>query len=336
MKVNKKAVLSTAAVLGVSALAIGGTIAYFTDHATETNTFTVGDVSINLYESQLHRQNSGRQGSFGALASDPNYCDWNANPNDSGLDTNTGLIKGSYEKARYCTPGMNAGDGNSSSISAIANGHTRTGFSNANRTWGYADDTIKADAAAYKAVAGENNATEDGYFTTVSEGIAPGQWVRKFSYVENTGHSDAYVLIRYMIPTEYADKLDIKVPGTPYEEDVHADQDGHQGYFTALTKNDTNGEYEAYDSSVADSMDYYTGYVEEVDGTEYRIFAAVTTEVVNPGEMTFWSPVNTVRLKTSVDSTDFSYQDAIDIRVDADAIQAKTFSDAVEAINALQ
>ncbi|MBQ6130601.1 hypothetical protein IJI72_02865 [Candidatus Saccharibacteria bacterium] len=335
MQINKKVVLSTSAVLGMAALAAGGTIAYFTDHKTESNHFTTGDVAINLYESQLHRQNSGRQGSFGALASDPNYCDWNANENDSGLDSNTGLIKGSYEKARYCTPGMNANEGDSTSISAIANGHTRTGFSNANRTWGYTDATIKADAAAYKAVAGQNNATADGYFTTVSAGIAPGQWVRKFSYVENAGHSDAYILIRYMIPTEYADKLDIKIPGTPYEEDVHADQAGLQGYFTALTKNATTGKYEAFDASAADAMDYYTGYIDTIDNVEYRVFAAVTTDVVKSNEMTFWSPVNTVRLKTSVDSTDFNYEAAVDIRVDADAIQAKTFSDAVEAVNNL-
>ena len=334
MKVNKKAVLSTAAVLGVAGLVAGGTIAYFTDYKSEDNHFTVGDVTINLYESQLHRQNSGRQGSFGALATDPTYCDWNANPNDSGLDTNTGLIKGSYEKARYCTPGMNANEGDSSNITAIANGHTRTGFSNANRTWGYKDETIKADAATYKAIAGENNATEDGYFTKVKDGIAPGQWVRKFSYVENAGHSDAYILIRYMIPTSYANKLDIKVPGTPYEEDVHADQAGHQGYFTALTKNATSGEYEAFDSSAADSMDNYTGYVDTINNVEYRIFAAVTTDVVNAGEMTYWSPINTVRLKTTVDD-EFDYEDAVDIKVEAFGIQAKTFSDAVDAVNHL-
>ena len=136
MTLNKKTIISASTILGAAVLATGGTIAYFTDHKTELNRFTVGDVAINLYESQLHRQNSGRQGSFGALASDPNYCDWNANENDSNLDSNTGLIKGSYDKARYCTPNMNANEGNSSSISAVANGHTRTGFSNANRTWG--------------------------------------------------------------------------------------------------------------------------------------------------------------------------------------------------------
>ena len=137
-----------------------------------------------------------------------------------------------------------------------------------------------------------------------------------------------------MVPTEYADKIDVKIPGTPYEEDVHADQTGVQGYFTALTKNNSD-EYEAFDASTDGAMDNYEGYLEEIDGVEYRIYAAVTTDVVKPEEMTFWSPVNTVRLKTTVDSDDFDYQDAIDIRVEANAIQAKTFSNAVEAINNL-
>lgn len=50
MKVNRKTVLSTAAVLGVAALIAGGTIAYFTDKDTATNTFTVGDVDVILNE----------------------------------------------------------------------------------------------------------------------------------------------------------------------------------------------------------------------------------------------------------------------------------------------
>lgn len=50
MKINRKTVLSTAAVLGVAALVAGGTIAYFTDKDTATNTFTVGDVDIILNE----------------------------------------------------------------------------------------------------------------------------------------------------------------------------------------------------------------------------------------------------------------------------------------------
>ena len=339
MKANKKTVLSTAAVLGVAALLAGGTIAYFTDNDSATNNFTVGDIDITLYESQLHRMNSGRQGSFGPLASDPDYCDWKANSQDSDLDGNTGLIKGSYESARYCTPLMNANEGNIDTISAVKNGHTRT--SNPARTWGYKDSTIEADAAEYKAGATTTDTSDDGYFTRVAQDIVPGQWVRKFSYVKNNDNSsDAYVLIRYMVPTSYADNIDVKVPGTPYEEDSRLDIAGHQGYFTALTKN-AQGKYVAFDASTDGAMDSYTGYTETIDGTEYRIYAAVTTDALQPGEMTFWSPVNTIRLKKDVintDTTDPNYvapQTQIDVKVDAQGIQARTFNDAIEAINNL-
>ena len=328
MKANKKVVLTTAAFLGVSALIAGGTIAYFTDKDEKTNNFTVGAVDISLYESQLHRQNSGRMGNFPALASDADYCDWNA---AAGVQTTRGdssLISGSYEKARYCTPNMGTSVGDASSITAVANGHTK-----ASRSWGYTDQQIIDDAATYKAAS--STAAPSGYFTRASENIVPGQWVRKFSYAKNEDESsDAYILIRYMIPAEYADKLDVKVPGTPYEEDI-SDDAGHQGYFTAVTYNAANGTYTAYDSSAADSMDNYAGYTQTIDGVDYKVYAAVTTNVVNPGEMTFWSPVNTVRLKTDVTSTDFDWGDAIDVKVDAQAIQAKTFSNAIEAINQL-
>ena len=38
---------------------IGGTLAYFTDTKTAENTFTVGNVKIELLESSLHRENAG-------------------------------------------------------------------------------------------------------------------------------------------------------------------------------------------------------------------------------------------------------------------------------------
>ena len=88
-------------------------------------------------------------------------------------------------------------------------------------------------------------------------------------------------------------------------------------------------------------MDNYEGYIEEIDGVEYRVYAAVTTQALNPGEMTFWSPVNTVRLSTdatNINTADPNYvapASQIDVKVDAQAIQAKTFANAVEAINNL-
>ena len=338
MRVNKRLVLSTAAVLGVSALATGGTIAYFTDKDEAVNTFTVGDVKIEMYESQLHRENSGRKGVFSALSSDKYYCDYTS----AQINTANKGDMISYEKARYCTPGIDAD--NTTGISAIENGHTAADW-----TWGYTDAQIIADAATYKAVDNPSTAEDEtGYFTAASNEIVPGQWVRKFTYVKNADDqnsnykgSDAYILIRYMVPVAYAGAIEFKVPGTPYEKDVHADIDGIQGYFTAVTKNSTTHEYEAYPGNAPDAMDGYTGYIETIDNVDYRVYAAVTTDVVKAGEMTFWSPVNTIRLKTTSQNSDSeaaNYVDSnalLEVRVDAQAIQAKTFSGAIEAINNL-
>lgn len=55
---TKKKVLAVAGVLGIAALVLSaGTLAYFTDKETVTNTFTVGNVDIELIESQIHRAN---------------------------------------------------------------------------------------------------------------------------------------------------------------------------------------------------------------------------------------------------------------------------------------
>ena len=57
---KKKTILVAAiAVMLVAALVVGGTLAYFTDTKDAKNTFTVGNVSIELLESSLHRENAG-------------------------------------------------------------------------------------------------------------------------------------------------------------------------------------------------------------------------------------------------------------------------------------
>ena len=43
----------------VAIAVVGASLAYFTDTKTATNTFTVGDVKIELLESSLHRENAG-------------------------------------------------------------------------------------------------------------------------------------------------------------------------------------------------------------------------------------------------------------------------------------
>ena len=50
---KKKSILMAAiAVMLVAVLVVGGTLAYFTDTKAATNTFTVGDVKINLIEQE--------------------------------------------------------------------------------------------------------------------------------------------------------------------------------------------------------------------------------------------------------------------------------------------
>lgn len=311
LKMNKKTTLSAAAVLSIAAVIAGGTIAYFTDKATPiTNEFTVGDVEVELYESQLHRMNSGRKGTFSALASDPHYCDYhNDTQTGTDLDNNTSLIMGSYEKAKYCTPGMNAGEGDRSTISAIANNHV-----GGTRTWGYKDSTIEEDF-------NNNYAT---YLSDVASKLVPGQYVRKFAYAKNTGKNDSYILVRYMVPSTYADKLEFNIPHTPYS---NATSEGGKAYFTAITK-DATGKYveKAYDADP---------YTETIDNVEYKVYAAVTTEAVKPNEMTYWSPINTVKIKNDMTESDIAPESVLSVKVDAQAVQAATFDDAVTAINNL-
>lgn len=315
---KKSTKITTAVVAGIAAVgAVAGTlgtISYFTDSATKTNNFTVGNVEIELYESQLHRMNSGYQGALTAVSWDEHTCDYINYPL-AGINYN-GLTPDTYDEIRYCTPGMNANEGNTNTISALINGHVGT-----NRTFGFNDDTIIDDAT--------NNYAD--YLTDVATDLVPGYWVRKFSYVKNTGDNAAYVLIRYMVPTSIADDVTLKVPSTPFTEDADTTTATIEPYFTAVEYNATTGEYEP-------AAVYNAGYTQTIDTVEYKVYAAVTTQPINPGEMTFWSPVNTVKINNAVTETtnvNLSPDDTFGIIVDAQAIQAATFTDAVTAINNL-
>lgn len=56
----KKKIIALCLIVALAATAvIGGTLAYFTDTDAAKNTFTVGNVKINLLESTLHRENAG-------------------------------------------------------------------------------------------------------------------------------------------------------------------------------------------------------------------------------------------------------------------------------------
>ena len=64
----------TALCLCVALLAVavvGASLAYFTDTKSATNTFTVGNVKIDLIESRYHRQGSGSSGATSIPAPTP-------------------------------------------------------------------------------------------------------------------------------------------------------------------------------------------------------------------------------------------------------------------------
>lgn len=117
---KKKTILVAAiAVMLVAALVVGGTLAYFTDKDNATNTFTVGNVNIELLESQYHRVNAGISNDKAKVQTEPlsgGYL-WAANVDMQGTPENT---------PNYATSG---------------------------ETWSgqyFSDAQIEADAATYK------------------------------------------------------------------------------------------------------------------------------------------------------------------------------------------
>lgn len=87
---KKKTILVAAiAVMLVAALVVGGTLAYFTDKDNATNTFTVGNVDIELLESQYHRVNAGKGNATGLTEPLSGGCLWAADVNMQGTTENT-------------------------------------------------------------------------------------------------------------------------------------------------------------------------------------------------------------------------------------------------------
>ena len=63
---TKKKILVLALTIAMAAiLAVGGSLAYLTDTKSATNTFTIGNVKIQLLESQYHRVNAGKGNATG-------------------------------------------------------------------------------------------------------------------------------------------------------------------------------------------------------------------------------------------------------------------------------
>lgn len=87
---KKKSILMAAiAVMLVAVLVVGGTLAYFTDTKSADNTFTVGNVKIDLLESQYHRVNAGRGNATGQTEPLSGGYLWAANVDMQGTPGNT-------------------------------------------------------------------------------------------------------------------------------------------------------------------------------------------------------------------------------------------------------
>ena len=95
---KKKTILVAAiAVMLVAALVVGGTLAYFTDTKDAKNTFTMGNVSIDLLESQYHRVNAGKGNATGLTEPLKGGYLWAADVDMQGTPANTPNYKTSGE-----------------------------------------------------------------------------------------------------------------------------------------------------------------------------------------------------------------------------------------------
>ena len=327
MKANKKTVLSTAAVLGVAALLAGGTIAYFTDNDSAENRFTVGNVDITLYESQLHRVNSnmGSSSRHGTPASDASADNYHYCLPYHDNSTNKDVF------VSYCTPNI-AVTTDYDGVSAWQNGHVRA--QNVTTQAGvFDDDTIIADSESTD----EATATTPGgyadYAADEYQNLVAGKEVRKFVYVKNGDKNSAYVRVKVTIPAEVADIVTVKVPHTPLEESTTAgnnninDQAMNYAYITSdADRNPTN-------PKSSSSWD------KQADGSIVMTF--VYTDALKPNEMTYWSPITAVLINKDLTESDIAALSTktleylrttgFGITVDVDAIQSEGFTSAADA-----
>lgn len=272
---KKKTILVAAiAVMLVAALVVGGTLAYFTDTKDAKNTFTMGNVKIELLESQYHRVNAGISSEQSKVQTEPlsGGCLWAADVNMQGTTENTPNYKTSGE------------------------------------TWDkeyFSDEQIEADAANYK----------NGYFAQHSQNMVPGSNVRKCPYVKNTGHNDAYVRVRVLIPVSLFDVID-----------------NGPSYWTTTAMNErqvTSVAVDTYLSKGPEAVHKVTR-----GNIEYYEYDFTYTKALKPGEMTFWNVWGNIAINKDATTDQLANVDSFNVIVEADAIQAEGFANAADAFTA--
>ena len=271
----KKKIIALSLVLVLALIAvIGGTMAYFTDSASETNVITIGNVSAELYESKYHRGATG----------------------DSYLK-----ITGQPEPLT--------------------------------------DDDIIADFETYQSeYLADATLMPFNFSGHRNQAMFEACTVAKNAYVKNTGSvNDCFVRVRYLIPADVAQYLDIFYVGTQF---IDAADEVATADATTLNNDDKP---EPVITSVNTTAANFVAQVGEankkvIDGTEYYYADFIYAERLTPGEMTLYSPISKITMVPSVTN---EIAEAIagqarqfDIVVEAEVIQADGFLNALEAFAA--
>ena len=267
----------TALCLCVALLAVavvGASLAYFTDTKSATNTFTVGNVSIDLIESKYHREG-------------------NDNSGDTSIPDPTHKVT--------------ADDG----MKYVTTGHTM-----------FTDAEIKADAETY----------QTDYLAVKGENMVPGRGVAKCPYVVNTGANDAYIRIRVLVPSAA-------------NNDFVAVKDGGVITNQWCSSSFSTGEFIDKKGGGWNNAPAIDKASVTKDGVTYDVYTFTRTEPLKAGAMTEWNVWNFIGINKDATSDDI--QKAIDadaikvaetdggaktmtlnVRVEADAIQAEGFANA--------
>lgn len=272
----KKKILALCVVVSLAAVAIiGGTLAYFTDTAKETNIIAVGDVSAKLYESKYHRGATGN--SYLKMTGQPEPL------TDEAIVVDDTTYQEEYLKNATLMP-----------FDLKSNHRVQSMFEECT--------------------------------------------VAKNAYIENTSKTnDCFVRVRYLVPTEMAEYLDIFYTDTQFitaaSEIATADarslnnKDKSEPIITSINSNGANFKEQCANNVV------------ERDGKSYNVAEFIYAERLTPGEFTLYSPISKVTMVPTVTDETFVGNVAVEgsqfnILVEADIIQADGFLNALEAFDA--
>ena len=161
--------------------------------------------------------------------------------------------------------------------------------------------------------------------------------VAKNAYVKNTGNNDCFVRVRYMVPAAIAEYLDIFYVDTQF---ITADDEVATANARTLDNTDkTEPMITAVDSSEGNfAKQCAKEPITDKDGNKFYVAEFIYAERLTPGEMTLYSPISKITMVPGVTNeiaeTIVDDNSQFTIKVEADAIQADGFLNAVEAFNA--